>query len=92
MLESGGREGREPERLHPPAEDHEEMLNWHLEISAGAGQRGPDSASSHVTLPKASLKYSEPSAPKSGAWCGITNLAVPHQDLCVHHLVLAEIH
>ena len=63
-------------------------------MAFGAKRRGrmggPDSASPRVTLPKASLKYLEPSPPKSGAWCGVLSSAVPYRDLCVHLLVLLE--
>lgn len=62
--DAGRWEGKEPGPQYPLAQNHEEMLNWHLELSVMAGL-GARLCFTLCGLPKASFKYLEPSPPKS---------------------------
>lgn len=75
------RGGREPEHLHPLAKNHQEMFNWHLELSSMAGWGSQAPLHPMETSPKDSLQYLESSPPNSWAQCGILSFAVPHWEL-----------
>lgn len=71
--------GREPEHLHPLAKDHEEMFNWHLGLSSGAGWGSQALLHPMQTSLKDSRQYLVSSSPNP---CGVLSSAVPHWELC----------
>lgn len=70
--------GREPEHLHPLAKDHEEMFNWHLELSSVAGWGSQALLHPMETSPQFSLQFLESSPPNPWVQCGILTETSAH--------------